>query len=164
MSNTRRKGASGGRWCRHTIHLPLNADHVYHMVLPPGFSVLRVSSSVGIRASMMWRSLRLLTGIVPPLAEIPWILAGLGEVVGPSTVLEGLAMGGAAWRPDPMSNSIVTKAIPSSLVSTNPPTDPFVCSGFHEASLDPHCQQLLLRLLAVLLRLSTTRFSSLLWV
>ncbi len=36
----------------------------------------------------------LLTRIFPPLAEIPWTLAGLGEVVGPSAVLEGIALAG----------------------------------------------------------------------
>ncbi len=95
---------------------------------------------------MTWRSLRLLTGIFPPLAEIPWILAGLGEMVGPSTVLEGLAMGGTAWRPDPISNSIVTKAIHFAAFHLSahrllPLLGPL------EASLDLHRQQLLPRLL-----------------
>ncbi len=77
---------------------------------------------------------------LPSSRRTPQILAGLGEVVDPSAVLAGPAMGGAAWRQDPMSDSVVTKAILSSLVSTNPPTDPFHCSGFHEASFDPHRQ------------------------
>ncbi len=37
----------------------------------------------------------LLTRIFPPLAELPWILAGLGKVIDPSTFLAGTAMGGA---------------------------------------------------------------------
>ncbi len=81
----------------------------------------------------------------------------------PSTTLADLDVSGAERRQDTMSDSIVTKAILFSQLSTVPHTDILDCSEFHEASLGHHRQQLLLRLLAVHLRLSTTRFLSSDW-